>query len=169
MEIDIHDVLRGMIPADVESILDVGCGSQGTILKIVPDTVKQIVGIDVDWRGIEASRALGMNVKLCDMREIYERFGLEAFDLVMFKDSLEHVPKAAADGVVGQAKDVARRYVMAFVPVGALGDEPQDEGPFKHRHHWQPDELRALGFTVTVIEGYRGPGKDVMIGLWTKQ
>ena len=166
---NIDDILRDLIPKDIDSLLDVGCGSRAKALGITD--APTIVGIDVDPRGVEGSRRFGMATELMDMREIGNHYVRNSFDVVLFRDSLEHVSKAESDVVVETAKGIAARMILAFVPIGATGDNPKDEGPHKHKHHWQPAELEALGFEVTVYAGYhRGasPG-DAMLGVWRKE
>ncbi len=165
---DIDDILRDLIPEDIDSLLDVGCGSRAKALGLTKAPI--VVGIDVDPHGVEHSRRRGMATKLLDMRDLGIAYEQGTFDVVLFRDSLEHIPKADAEEVVESAKGIAKRLVIAFVPVGATGDNPQDKGPHKHRHHWQPVELKQLGFEVTVYEGYhRGKNAgDAMLGIWQK-
>ena len=162
-ELTVEQELARQVPVDIKTVLDVGCGTTGKVRQIVGGK-PTVVGIDVDPRAVGAGGRYGCAVLLVDMRRMEQAFTPDSFDLVLLKDSLEHVPKVDADDVVRQAKVIASKMILAYVPIGNYGDFPRDKGPHKHQYHWQPDELAALGFR---IEKILNQGRS-MIGVWYK-
>ena len=74
--------------------------------------------------------------------------------------------KEDADIVLDKAKLIAKKMVVVFGPIGSVRDSEGDKGPHKHRHEWTCVDLSDLGFDVTKLEDYHGPGEHAMIGVW---
>lgn len=92
-------------------VLDVGCG-EGGVLRAFGELECTGVGIDLNPNAIELARFFakedGFQTKLQFLHQnIYELDGGEAFDVIIFKDSLEHIPNQ------GQILAHVRRFLRS--------------------------------------------------------
>ena len=104
--VDIHAEIRRSFPPHAQSVLDVGCGSTGKARMLTDAPV--LFGIDVDERGVELTRRRGLYAMRWDMRRMHEVFAARSFDVVLFKDSLEHILKDEALRLLAVAQEIAR-------------------------------------------------------------
>lgn len=106
--------LAEIIPADVESLVDIGCGN-GAFLKILEQAGRPpvLAGLERSSKAIEMS--------LCDVT-IQEGssdalpFGAEQFDIVSACEVIEHLPYRVYESTLSEIARVARRYVLISVP-----------------------------------------------------
>lgn len=102
------DILS-MLPRDVESILDVGCGD-GFITNSLPEDVR-VVGLDISEEAIKyvtRERLAGSIAAI--------RFADGSFDLAMANDVIEHLPEDVYGKAVSELFRVAGKYVLITVP-----------------------------------------------------
>lgn len=102
---DIIDIL----PEDVESILDVGCGD-GHITNLLPKNLR-VVGVDISEEAlkyVKREKVVGSIDKL--------PFPDNSFDLVMINDVLEHLPEDIYDKGLNELQRVANKYILITVP-----------------------------------------------------
>lgn len=100
-----------LIPADVKSVLDVGCGD-GFVTNALPQRLR-VVGLDPSREALRhVSRAAVVG------SVVYLPFEDGAFDLVMANDVLEHIPDAQYDAARRELCRVAAKYVIITVPHG---------------------------------------------------
>lgn len=100
----------GLIPHDVRTVLDVGCGD-GRLSKRMAQTGRMVVGIDLSreaLRHVRVPRILGS----CDRLP----FGDRSFDLVLCSEVLEHLPIGVYRATLLELERVARRYVIIGTP-----------------------------------------------------
>ncbi|MBS0189851.1 MAG: methyltransferase domain-containing protein [Phycisphaerales bacterium] len=101
--------LLAILPADCESILDVGCGN-GLLTNQLPASIR-VVGLDPSPVALESVQ----REKVCaDATRIPFQDG--AFDVVMANDVIEHVRKTDEAAIVREMARVARRLVIVTVP-----------------------------------------------------
>jgi SAM-dependent methyltransferase len=102
-------VFEQMIPAGVESIVDVGCGDGA-----ITDALAR------RWRvtGVDSSRTALSHVSteavLADARDL--PFGDRAFDLGMSSQMLEHLGDDAYGAVIDELRRVSGEYLLISVP-----------------------------------------------------
>lgn len=82
-------------------------------------------------------------VYLEDVRDMSTRFAesgyRRGFDLVIFGDVLEHMPKPDAVGVV---EALLRRYALISIPIGECPQEGTEENPYEeHVATWSTEEV----------------------------
>lgn len=102
-------LLFNHIPADVESILDAGCGN-GAITNKFPGNYR-VVAID---SSDEALKYVEKDKILCSADEI--PVANHSFDMVFSSELIEHLPSGILRGTIGEFKRIARKYIYISVP-----------------------------------------------------
>lgn len=132
--------LRWLLPGDVESILDVGCGD-GALTNQLPEGLS-IVGLDISETALSYVRkpvVLGSMLKL--------PFGNKAFDLVMANDVIEHLPISLRQEALGELERTASKYIIVTVPFAELllkGIRSTSEGREHVNRHFDSFDLGAF-------------------------
>lgn len=152
------------VVSEFNSVLEIGCG-EGRNLMRTRCPIK--VGID-GFRPI-----LDKFNKDSSIRIHYDLTGgltnlilPKTFDSVMMIDIIEHFEKPFAFKILQQCEQVARKAIVAFVPVGNHPQTKDDRGMGNdhfqtHRSTWYPEDFDKLGYDVSYIEKYHNqPGKD---------
>jgi len=109
----IDDIIRVM-PSEIHSLLDVGCGNGALLNKIKSsreETAPRLVGIDFSREAlkyVQTRKCLG-NVSSLPFRN-------GSFDLVVCSDVLEHLGANEFHQVVVEIPRVSRKYAMIIVP-----------------------------------------------------
>ncbi|CAD7770873.1 Methyltransferase domain protein [Candidatus Methanoperedenaceae archaeon GB50] len=98
-----------MIPSDVVSILEVGCGD-GRITNSICHKYK-LTGIDIDKERIKSFRGIKIIADACCLP-----FRDSHFDLVLAAEILEHLPEHIFYKTVCEINRVAKRYILVTVP-----------------------------------------------------
>jgi len=101
-----------LIPSDVKSILDVGCG-EGTFLNMLRSLgrASMIVGLDVSetaLKYVEGQKIRASAGKL--------PFGNGSFDLVTCLETLEHLKQEVFIRAIEEIKRIAKKYIIVSVP-----------------------------------------------------
>jgi len=114
-EIPGHDVARikkilELIPDDVESILDVGCGD-GRVTNALSFRYPLVIGVDISTTGLEK-----VQTKVVCGSGAAIPFMDNTFDLVLCGQVLEHLDDTALDATVSELTRVSRKYVLVDVP-----------------------------------------------------
>lgn len=149
-----------IVPAGVDTILDIGCG-EGFITKQLAAKYR-VVGVDLSvdrLRYSEVLRSVGTITRL--------PFGDATFDLVMANDVLEHLTRDERSLALREMTRVARRHVIVTVPlredlnVGAtrcgtcqrfyhVNGHVESFGLYEHRHFFKSLGLHCA---VQVLSG----------------
>ena len=99
-----------MIPRDVRSVLDVGCGD-GSLLRSIDSAIRK-VGLDISYTALSL---VSSGHRVLASSEILP-FPEHAFDLVMSTEVLEHLPPEVFEASCSEIQRVAKRYVLISVP-----------------------------------------------------
>jgi SAM-dependent methyltransferase len=101
-----------LIPSDVKSILDVGCG-EGTFLNMLMSLgrASMIVGLDVSETALKYVE--GQKIRASAGRL---PFGNGSFDLVTCLETLEHLKQEVFIRTIEEIKRVAKKYIIVSVP-----------------------------------------------------
>jgi glycosyltransferase involved in cell wall biosynthesis/SAM-dependent methyltransferase len=102
------DILA-ILPSDVISILDVGCGN-GLITNKLPESFK-VVGLD---RSEEALKHVQKETIVGDIFNL--PLENQSFDLVICNDVLEHLSAEEREKALKELARVARKYILITVP-----------------------------------------------------
>ncbi len=104
----------GLIPADVESLLDVGCGKGDFVNTLVADSpgrFKKIVGLDISKEALKYVRADKIEGTIADLP-----FADKSFDLLTCLETLEHLPHEDLKKGAAELQRVSRKYILVTVP-----------------------------------------------------
>jgi len=159
-------ILAPFRPADAKTVLDMGCGDG---LK----ASRYHLGLEIT--GFEANRDKAAEARK-HLRECYALDMIRiadvltgAFDWVTFVDSIEHVTSERARKILGHAKRVARYAVTVFAPDGDTSEWRHKTNELdRHASVWDEAQFAQLGFEVTRLPNYHGPGHDALIAYWRK-
>lgn len=119
-----QDVMRDAVPLSGASVLDIGCGN-GRITRLIAACGAHVTGIDPGKSQIE--KALS-EPRIGDERYVMgsaENLPVadQSADIVFFFNSLHHVPEAAMDAALDEAKRALKPQGWLFIA------EPLAEGP----------------------------------------
>ena len=134
---------------EAKSILDVGCGKGRPMAFLNRQHAFFAVGIDVFRPYLLEAEALTAYDALVqgDVRRL--PFRPRSFDIVLLIEILEHLERADGLALIKVMEQIARRQVVISTPVGEHEQHEFDSNPWQeHRHIWEPQELRALGYRV---------------------
>lgn len=92
-------------------ILDVGCGP-GVLVEILTKEGYDVLGIDSDKKCVEITKNYGKSL-LMDASKMGKQFAGHHFDIVIFKDSLEHMNNPL--DIINQAKAIST-WIIIVVP-----------------------------------------------------
>ena len=147
----IKNVLDEIESLQVDSILDIGCGT-GYITKSLMAYSPNCIACDLDISRLKLAREYtneGIPFIVADVTQL--PFKRANFDLVMATEVLEHVPNIEA--VLREIKVISRSYVLITVPSEPIfrianflrGKNLASFGnPMDHIHHFSKKSLRDL-------------------------
>jgi len=104
----IADILS-LLPGDVRSVLDVGCGD-GLITNCLPEHI-DVTGLDINEESLKKVSRKKVTGRIESLP-----FPDSSFDLVMANDVLEHLYEDAFKKGLTELARVARKYVLITVP-----------------------------------------------------
>jgi SAM-dependent methyltransferase len=132
-----------------KDILDAGCGKGQPIAFLNRRHRLFAVGIDMFRPYLLEARALAAYDDLVQGDVRCLPFRPRSFDIVLLMEILEHLERAEGLTVIKVVEQIARRQVLISTPVGQHEQHEYDRNPSQeHRHIWEPQELRALGYRV---------------------
>jgi len=99
-----------MIPPEVRSLLDVGCGD-GSLLRSVDRGIRK-VGVDISYTALSLVTSGHRVLASSDILPFRD----QEFDLVLSTEVLEHLPDEVFKASCGEIQRIARRYVLISVP-----------------------------------------------------
>ncbi|MEA2287190.1 MAG: hypothetical protein QOJ21_3233 [Solirubrobacteraceae bacterium] len=133
-----YDVVDEALPPGAPVVVDVGCGT-GSLVRRLTRRGAEVIGVEV---GEESLRRARERAPVADER--YEHAGAEALpladasaDMVLFVNSLHHVPVDALDAALAEAARVLRPGGLLYI------QEPLAEGPYFELMRPLDDETAA--------------------------
>ena len=100
----------GLIPADVHSVLDLGCGD-GTVSNTLVDRGMDLVGTDISPTALQYFRGSAVMASVAHLP-----LPDKSFDLVLCAETLEHLPAGPFEETLNEIERIARRYVIITTP-----------------------------------------------------
>lgn len=98
-----------LIPSDVQTILDVGCGN-GAFLNSLPD-LYEAVGLDSSQEELKYVKTKAVHGDIADLP-----FEQSSFDLVTCLEVIEHLPIGAFEKALYELQRVSKKYIIISVP-----------------------------------------------------
>lgn len=154
--------LQHILNCKPESVLDVGCGFGlwGFLCRMYLDVYNgrvqpeewkaRIDGIELFEPYIQAHhRAVYNRISIGDIRALAPE--IEAYDLIIAGDVIEHLEKDEGRQVIAQLFAKARRALLVNIPLGSGWDHPEAYGnPGElHRSQWYPEDFLPYAWTYT--------------------
>jgi len=143
--------------AGCESLLDVGCGSSSPI-QAFSHKIPRVVGVDNFQPSIDKSRAAGIHneYKRINVLDMDKEFPPESFDAVIALDLIEHLEKKDGLRLMAIMERLAKRKVIIFTPNG-FRKQREFDGNLSQIHvsGWEIDEMRAMGYRVKGVHGWK--------------
>jgi SAM-dependent methyltransferase len=108
--------LDELLDVQGRDVLDVGCG-EGALVRRIGDAKARVVGLDPQASAIELARSHARGVAARYVQGSAEDlpFADASFDVVIFFNSLHHVPPASMDTALAEAARVLRPGGLLFV------------------------------------------------------
>lgn len=142
-----------VIDKSAKTILDVGCG-EGLPMEMIKMriNVEKSVGVDLFEPYIRKSKKKRIHNEyvLVDVRKM--KFPNKSFDVVMALQVLEHLPKKDAWKVLEKMEKIAKKQVIAAMPIGEMYHPAVDNNELQlHQSHFDPEEFKKKGYKVTKV------------------
>jgi len=99
-----------LIPKDVNSILEVGCGD-GRIINPLIKKYDKVCGLDISPKALETVEALKIEGRIENLP-----FEDNSFDIVLCCEVLEHLPFKVYEKALQEIGRVAKKYIIISVP-----------------------------------------------------
>lgn len=109
-EINRIKTITNMIPQDVNSLLEVGCG-EGKIINSLINKYNKIYGLDISDEALK-------NVKTPKIKGRVENLPLpsDSFDIVLCCEVLEHLPFHLYEKSLKEIQRVSKKYILISIP-----------------------------------------------------
>jgi len=157
-----EDCLQTIVTRRPSAVLDagIGFGLWGHLLRqyldvwsgrIHKDQWKtRIDGIEIDAARVQThAEYLYSHIYIGDIREVVPRRAKNtSYDVILFGDVLEHLPKEDALALLRCSTNLARQLVVVRIPLGDGWREEGREPPDHHRSRWTLDDF--MGYTATL-------------------
>jgi glycosyltransferase involved in cell wall biosynthesis/SAM-dependent methyltransferase len=108
-QLEVQRDLIALLPENVDSILDVGCGN-GYISNALAGRYT-VVGVDISAVALRHLKVPGCLASVAQLP-----CANDAFDLVIASEVIEHLPPGEFDVALHEIQRVARRYIITSVP-----------------------------------------------------
>lgn len=148
-QVRVADDLVSLVPSDVRSILDAGCGNGAVTRRLIDRW--DVVACDFSEAAVQQLR--GVRALLADLAGL--PFADRAFDLVLASDVIEHVPDGLYQAALAEIARVAGRYVLLAVPHREILAAAEVHCPHcGHRYH---AHLHQRSYDVDGMDRVFGP------------
>lgn len=112
----IHDKVKQIIPDDVTTILDAGCGGGALMEYLAREGKYTIEGVEQSSAGVRyVVDRLNMKATVGDITDMYQ-FHDKSFDLVICSEVLEHIPIKVLPTAIRELSRVAKKYLIVTTP-----------------------------------------------------
>lgn len=166
-----EDCLATIVERRPAAVLDagIGFGLWGHLLRQYLDVwsgriqreqwMTRIDGIEIDPKRVQAhSHYLYDNVYIGDIRdEVPRRAAATAYDVILFGDVIEHLPKDDGRRLLDAACELAADCVVLRIPLGDGWRREGREPPDHHQSRWYAGDFDAYPATVRLYDFWSNP------------
>jgi len=99
-----------LIPNDVNTVLEVGCGD-GRLINPLIGKYKKVCGLDISKKALEHVEAIKVRGRIENLP-----FEDNSFDIVLCCEVLEHLPISIYKKSIKEIERVAKKYIIVSVP-----------------------------------------------------
>jgi len=141
---------------DSKSVLDVGCGDNSPLRKVLKTF--RSVGLDIHQPNIVKSKKekIHDDYLLSDVASISLRVQPKSFDTVIALDLIEHLPKQEGKQLLRDLEKIAKKKVVIMTPNGFYRQDPYAGNPHQiHRSGWKIEDFTGLGYRVHGLRGLK--------------
>jgi len=143
--------------------LDLGCGKDESPIShaVLEIPWRVLVSVDAWEHNISALQdkrkaggiaAVHWTYYIEPIEKIVPRLPDKKYDVTLFIDSLEHLPKPVALSMLAEAERLTTTRIIIFLPIGPCPQGPLNGNPFEvHQSTWTVDELESLGYDVQLF------------------
>lgn len=166
-----EDCLQAIVERRPVAVLDagIGFGLWGALLRQYLDVwagridasewAIRIDGIEIDEKRIQAhARYLYTEIFVGDIRELVPcRAAEQPYDVILFGDVIEHLPKESGRAVLDAAISLARQLIVVRIPLGDGWRREGREEPDHHRSQWYTDDFYGYPCGIREYDFYGNP------------
>jgi hypothetical protein len=163
-----EDCLQAIVERQPLAVLDagIGFGLWGVLLRqyldvwsgrIQPsDWITRIDGVEIDPRRVlPHARHVYSEIVVGDIRDVVPRRAAEErYDVILFGDVIEHLPKEDGHALLTAALDLAADLVVVRIPLGDGWRREGREEPDHHRSQWYLADFDGYPATVREYDFY---------------
>lgn len=111
-----NDKILELIPDDVKTILDVGCGGGSLMVYLMKEGRFEIEGVDRSSSGVEhIVNNLGFRAHVGDILNL-SNIPDNSYDMVICSEVMEHIEEEDWEQAVSELKRVSKKYIITTNP-----------------------------------------------------
>ena len=156
--------LMDLVPADVESLVDGGCGRGivGALMRIYRNA-SRTVGLDV-WQPY---------INFCKHYKLYDElyvielgkdplpFGNKEFEVATCVETIEHLPRNEGKELLTELERIAETVIVS-TPSHFFRNDAFDENPYeRHLSRWTVTDFRERRYNVVGVGEYSFPVRSL--------
>jgi 2-polyprenyl-3-methyl-5-hydroxy-6-metoxy-1,4-benzoquinol methylase len=157
------------------STLELGCGRQSTVLKVL--RAGAYTGVDgfapyltlIETSQGMAKREQGLKVEFIHSDFFQLELAPKSFDQVVLIDVVEHLAKEDGHRLLELAESLASLRVIVKTPNGFVAQDAMDDNHYQeHLSGWTVSDFRSMGFKVFGLSGAKQLRRDVHHEMWSE-
>jgi hypothetical protein len=137
-------------------------GAEITIVEIWPAYIEQL-------KIVNAAKHYFKEIILGDVRKLQEAIGDRQWPLAVWWHGPEHIDREDLPGALACLEQAATVLAVVGMPHGRCSQGVTKDGNIyqRHRTHWLPEDLTALGWTAATVKP--GAGLDSHLIAWKRR
>lgn len=143
-------VLRGLIPRNTITILDVGCGNGRIMSWINFDKKYKVSGLDIKKSDLKQAQETGVYTDLLHLNLVKDKLPKRKFDVTVCSQVVEHLDKRDSIKLIKSVEKMTKnRVIIATINGYFPYDHIQSKNKYdQHRSGWDPGDFIKRGYRV---------------------